>query len=485
MGDKQGQLSLSELRLLRALSSLERGELDLDSSEAKIGLPKSTVSSLARLLESKGLVRIIAENVEELSLTDKGRDALANGLPEERLVEALLRSGGVAPAESLKEELGQAFSVALGLGIKANAVKVESGQVRLLSYEGLREDAQRLRGALAAVSEGGRPDPDTLRVLVSRGLVKASRRKAVKVVLTEEGLRAVRESTPTISRLTHEVLVRGDWRQAQVRPYDVSVEPPRILPARKHPLAEFIEELKDVMVELGFVEVEGPLVELELFNFDALFQPQDHPAREIQDTLWPDLPPADLTPYADLVKVVKDVHEGGWGYVWSQDVAARLILRSQTTSVSIRVLSQRPKPPIRFFTVDKVFRADPVDATHLSDFHQLDGIMGWHGYSFRDLLGFLTQFSRKLGLEVRFKPAYFPFTEPSVEGYAKIGGSLVEVFGAGLFRPEVLRIAGVDYQVGAWGMGVERLALAKYGLSDVRDLYSKDYEFLSSFRARV
>ena len=485
MGDKQGQLSPSELRLLRALSSLERGELDLDSSEDKVGLPKSTVSSLARLLESKGLVRVITEEHEELSLTEKGLDALTNGLPEERLVEALLRSGGSAPIDSLRGTLGQAFSVALGIAVRANAARVESGQVKLTNYEGLIEGARKLRSALALVSGGGRPDPEALRALVSRGLVRTEKRKSVKVVLTEEGLRAARELTPTVSRLTHEILVRGEWRQAQIRPYDVSAEPPRLLPARKHPLAEFIEELKDIMVELGFTEVEGPLVELELFNFDALFQPQDHPAREIQDTLWPDLPPADLTPYADLVRVVKSVHESGWGYTWSQEVAARMILRSQTTSVSIRVLSQRPKPPIRFFTVDKVFRADPVDATHLSDFHQLDGIMGWHGYTFRDLLGFLTQFSRKLGLEVKFKPAYFPFTEPSVEGYAKIGNSLVEVFGAGLFRPEVLTISGVDYQVGAWGMGVERLALAKYGLDDVRDLYSKDYEFLSSFKVRV
>ena len=485
MGDKQGQLSPSELRLLKALSSLERGELDLDSSEDKVGLPKSTVSSLARLLESKGLVHVITEEREELTLTEKGLDALTNGLPEERLVEALLRSGGTATIDSLRETLGQAFSVALGLAVRANAAKVESGQVKLTNYEGFVNEARRLRSALALVSRGGRPDPEALQVLVSRGLVRTVNRRSVKVALTEEGLRAARELTPTVSRLTHEILVRGEWRQAQIRPYDVSAEPPRLLPARKHPLAEFIEELKDIMVELGFVEVEGPLVELELFNFDALFQPQDHPAREIQDTLWPDLPPADLTPYSDLVRVVKSVHESGWGYAWSQEVAARMILRSQTTSVSIRVLSQRPKPPIRFFTVDKVFRADPVDATHLSDFHQLDGIMGWHGYTFRDLLGFLTQFSRKLGLEVKFKPAYFPFTEPSVEGYAKIGNSLVEVFGAGLFRPEVLAISGVDYQVGAWGMGVERLALAKYGLDDVRDLYSKDYEFLSSFKVRV
>ncbi len=485
MVGEEGQLSPSELRLLRAIASLRGGELDLNSSEKEIGLPKSTVSSLARLLESKGFVRVEAGEEEELIITEKGREALERGLPEERLVSVLLSSGGAAPAERLEEELGQAYPAAIGLAIRFGAVRVEAGKVVLLNPEALRVNSSRLRETLAAISRGERPDADSLRQLISRGLVKTSKRRTVKVVITESGLRAVRESSPSISRLTHEILVRGDWRSVQVRPYDVTAEPPKVLPARKHLLSEFIEELKDVMVELGFTEVEGPLVELELFNFDALFQPQDHPAREIQDTLWPDLPPADLSSFSALVNVVREVHENGWGYRWSQDVAARRILRSQTTSVSIRVLHSKPEPPIRFFTIDKVFRADPVDATHLSDFHQLDGIMGWPGYSFRNLLGFLTQFSRKLGLEIKFKPAYFPFTEPSVEGYARIRDVLVEVFGAGLFRPEVLRIAGVEYPVGAWGMGVERLALAKYGLSDVRDLYSRDYEFLSSFRVRV
>ncbi|MGC9209786.1 MAG: phenylalanine--tRNA ligase subunit alpha [Acidilobus sp.] len=485
MAGGEGQLSPSEVRLLKALSELGGRGLNLDESEPLTGIPKSTVSSLSRLLEAKGLVRVITEERDDLILTDKGERALQEGLPEEKLIEVLTRLNGRAGVDVLRASLGEAYSVAAGLGVREGAIRIERGVVELINPEPLLAKAREIKDALSKVSRGERPSDDMIETLRSRGLAKVSRRRVTLIMITEKGLKAVQEAQPSISRLTHEILVKGEWKRVPLRPYDVTAEPPKLLPARKHPLSEFIEELKDIMVELGFVEVEGPLVEVELFNFDILFQPQDHPAREIQDTLWPDLPNADLSRYGQLVDVIKEVHEKGWGYKWSPEIASRMILRSQTTAVTIRVLSTRPKPPIRFFTVDKVFRADPVDATHLSDFHQLDGIMGWPGYTFRDLLGFLKEFSRKLGLEIKFKPAYFPFTEPSVEGYAKIGDSLVEVFGAGLFRPEVLRMAGVDYPVGAWGMGVERLALARLGLNDVRDLYSKDYEFLSSLRVRV
>ncbi|MGC9071116.1 MAG: phenylalanine--tRNA ligase subunit alpha [Acidilobus sp.] len=479
------QLSPSEAKLLKVLSELSDGRLNLDESETLTGMPKSTVSSVSRLLETKGLVKVITEERSEPVLTDKGLKALEQGLPEESLVEMLARLAGQASVDSLRAALGEAYSVALGLAIREGAVKVEGRQVKLINPDLVTVKARAVKEALKRISRGEAPAPDVVEALRSRGLVKLLKRRITQIIITEEGLKAAKEAFPTISKLTHEILVRGEWKQALLRPYDVTAEPPRLLPARKHPLAEFIEELKDVMRELGFAEVEGPLIEIELFNFDVLFQPQDHPAREIQDTLWPDLPNADLSPYGSLVETVREVHEGGWGYRWSPEIASRRILRSQTTAVTIRALLTRPKPPIRFFTIDKVFRADPVDATHLSDFHQLDGIMGWPGYTFRDLLGFLTEFSGKLGLVIKFKPAYFPFTEPSVEGYARIGNSLVEVFGAGLFRPEVLTMAGVDYPVGAWGMGVERLALARLGLNDVRDLYSRDYEFLASLKARV
>ena len=245
--------------------------------------------------------------------------------------------------------------------------------------------------------------------------------------------------------------------------------------------------LKDIMKELGFVEVRGPLVDIELFNFDVLFQAQDHPAREIHDTLRVKEPKrVPLDEYSSLVERVARVHERGWGYKWNPEIAARVLLRSQTTAVSARVLARRPEPPIRFFTLGRVYRSDVVDATHLPEFHQLDGIMGWPGYTFRDLIGILREVAGRLGLELRLKPGYFPFTEPSVEGYVRLpNGKWLELFGAGLFRPEVLEAVGVDYPVGAWGFGVERLAAAFYGVNDIRDLYTRDVEKLRRFPLKI
>ncbi|MGC9112651.1 phenylalanine--tRNA ligase subunit alpha [Acidilobus sp.] len=477
------QLSPSELELLKKLASL--GEpLDLEKSEELIGMPASSAASLASLLEAKGLVKVDRRTATKILLTERGEEVLRNGLPEERLLKLLEANNGSVTVDLARSSLGNDFNIAVGVAMKAGYIKIVNGVITLIDHEGFKASVINLKGGLRSIKEGGLVSEKIVDVLKGRGLVKVEQKSLISIRLLPQGL-SLASAKPSIAKLSHELIATGKWREYTLRPYDVSAEPPLRMPARKHFFAEFIEELKDLMKEMGFVEVSGPLVELELFNFDALFQPQDHPAREMHDTFWPDLPPADLSDYADIVARVRYEHEHGWGYQWDEGVASRRILRSQTTAVTIRVLASRPRPPIRFFTIDKVFRADPVDATHLSDFHQLDGIMGWEDFTFRDLLGFLSEFGKRLGLELKFKPAYFPFTEPSVEGYARIGSSMVEVFGAGLFRPEVLRIAGVDYQVGAWGMGVERLALARFGLHDVRDLYSKDYDFLRSFKVKV
>jgi len=188
---------------------------------------------------------------------------------------------------------------------------------------------------------------------------------------------------------------------------------------------------------------------------------------------------------------VKEVHERGgkvgsrgWRYSWSKDIAERLILRTQTTSVSVRFLAKRKEPPIKMFTIGKVYRPDTIDAKHLPEFHQLDGIIMDKGLNFRNLLGILQEFFRKLGIEkVKFKPSYFPFTEPSVEGYIwhpRVGW--VETFGAGMFRPEVLEVLDVKYPTAAWGIGVDRVAMIIMGIDDIRDLYSQSISYLRNRR---
>jgi len=483
---KKIPVSEGEYRVLRLIADRSLRKAELGEASEILGVSVSTLASTLRLLEEKGLVKLRDVELRRFRLTKEGEKALSEGLVEERLVRLLQARGGKAHVDEVKQELGAEAGVAIGQCIRRSIARVREGVVELiLSPDEALEKIAPLRSALEAVAKGKQPGK-IVEELRRRGLVIEEVEKRIEFELMADPNSLLDAVMVEVSRLTVDLIRSGEWRRRRLRRYDVTAEPPRLLPARVHFLTAFIEELRDVMKELGFKEVRGPMVELELFNFDALFQAQDHPAREIHDTLWIEEPKeSSLEPYRHVAERAANVHRRGWGYDWRWDIAARLILRSQTTSVSARVLSARPRPPIRFFTIGKVFRADTVDATHLADFHQLDGIEGWSEYSFRDLLGTLKEIAERLGLSLKFKPGYFPFTEPSVEGYVRLpDGSWLELFGAGLFRPEVLEILGVDYPVGAWGFGIERLAAAYYGITDIRMLYSRDYDFIRSFPAR-
>jgi phenylalanyl-tRNA synthetase alpha chain len=480
-------VSEGEYRLLQALARAGVRRGSLEELERATGIPRSTIASLAGLLAEKGLARVEAVTLEEYRLTPRGREVLEKGAPEERLVKILADAGGSAPLSSIARILGGETGAAVGEAKRRGLVEVSGGVARLrVDASRALEEASRVRRALRDVLEGRIPPAGILGELRRRGLVEVERKRRVIIELAADPLELLSRVKVEIGRLTHEMLKSGEWRRASFRAYNIAAEPPRVLPARTHFLADFIEELRDIMREMGFREARGPLVEVELYNFDLLFQAQDHPAREIHDTLKIHEPSqASLEGLEGLLDRVGRIHERGWGYKWSPEVAARLVLRSQTTSVSARILAGRPPEPLRVFTIGRVFRSDTVDATHLPQFHQLDGVEGWSGYTFRDLLGTLREIGERLGLEVKFKPAYFPFTEPSVEGYVRMpGGGWMELFGAGLFRPEVLEMAGLDYQVGAWGFGVERLAAAYYGIKDIRILYTRDYDYIRSIPLR-
>ncbi len=476
---KKGKIPISEGEYAVLKKILEKGieEFSLNDAEKLFRLEKSKVASIARLLETKSLAKVRESLKEVYVLTRKGIDAIEKGLPEESLLNLLIPRGEVNIKEA-RITLDDA-EIAIGLAKKKGLIEIRDGKIRLKVK---REEAEKMVTKIRKSLENMKFDNEVEKELLARGLIKKEGKKEVLIKIDKDALSKVEV---VYSRLSHEILSKRAIEGINLMEYNIYAEPPKIYPARKHFFSEFIEMLKDIMVELGFKEVQGPLIELELFNFDLLFQPQDHPAREIHDTLRiSENINVNVEGYRDTIKKVSMEHENGWNYKFDEEKTKRLVLRSQTTSVSVRTLLTKPEPPIRFFTIDKVYRSDVVDASHLPEFYQLDGVMGDYGYTFRDLLGFLKEFAERLGLEIKFKPSYFPFTEPSVEGYANINGRWVELFGAGLFRPEVLRMTGVDYPVGAWGMGVERLAMARLGVNDIRLLYSEDYNFLRSFKMR-
>ncbi len=237
---------------------------------------------------------------------------------------------------------------------------------------------------------------------------------------------------------------------------------------------------------MGFEEIEGDYVESCFWNMDVLFIPQDHPARDMQDTLYCKKPKK-MEIDRDLLRVIKEIHENGgntssrgWGYRFSEEEAKKVLLRTHTTVNTIRYLYKNPEPPAKVFSIGKVFRRENLDATHLPEFYQIEGIVHEEGANFRQLIGILKEFYRRIGFEkIRFRPAYFPYTEPSMEMEVFWKGKWMELGGSGIFRPEVTLPAGVKNPVLAWGLSLERLAMLKLDLDDIRILYENDLKWLN------
>ena len=316
-------------------------------------------------------------------------------------------------------------------------------------------------------------------------------RETIYYLLTDSGVPAksdLIESGVTgdeIGILTSEMLASGEWRNREFRSYNIGAPPKRVLPGRTNPYSEYLRDVKDKLVSLGFEEFDGPLVETEFWNGDALFMPQFHSARDIHDVYYlkdPSHAKAIEQPWLD--QVAKTHEDGwntksqGWGYPFDKDFTRRLVLRSQGTVLSAKQLP-KAKVPGRYFGVVRCFRYDQIDATHGADFYQTEGIVLSKDVNFKTLLGLLKMFALEVAgaQEFRYVPAYFPFTEPSIEIHIKhpvLGW--FELGGSGIFRPEVTKPLGVDVPVLAWGLGIDRMALMQLGLDDLRELFTYDIE---------
>ncbi len=288
-----------------------------------------------------------------------------------------------------------------------------------------------------------------------------------------------------VNALSAQMLKDGSWKDKKFRGYNITMPPNRVPLGREHAYAQFLRQVKDKLVALGFQEFDGSLVETEFWNSDALFMPQFHAARDIHDVYYVDTPThARHVPSAYVDAVAAEHERGassgsrGWQYSFDKNFTKRLILRSQGTVMSAKTLPTAAVPG-KYFGVLRVFRHDKVDATHLSDFYQTEGIVLGKDVNLQMLLGLLKIFAEEFAHaeEVKYVPGYFPFTEPSVEVHIKhpqIGW--MELGGSGIFRPEVTKPLGIDVPVAAWGIGVDRMATIQMKITDIRDLFSFDLE---------
>jgi phenylalanyl-tRNA synthetase alpha chain len=527
-GDIQNAVkNLHPLEARIVLAYKKGDDLTVERVEKELGLKGGNGNQALSWLAGKGIVgEIRREPGVFYELTDLGREWKEKGSPEERIIELVrIKPGMSLPdiAQNLgldNRDVGSAFGGLSKLGVLAmdggKGVSIALPADQLRNGRPVKgEAADRLaliRGLLdrAAAAEGGLLAEAALSpaeravicgIAKKRGAVDVPFRQADRETVVfgfsddwqalAEALRDAGITGDEIGTLTAEMLETGAWKGRTFRSYNVKVPPTRLLAGRSNPYAQFLEDVKDKLASLGFEEFDGPLVETEFWNSDALFMPQFHSARDIHD-VYHIADPSQSGAFAKAASIeepwlsnVAAAHENGgstgsrgWNYAFDRDFTRRLILRSQGTVLSAKTLP-RANIPGKYFGIVRCFRYDRVDATHLSDFYQTEGIVLGEDVNLKTLLGMLDMFAREVAgaKEVKYVPGYFPFTEPSVEVHIKhpILGWF-ELGGSGIFRPEVTSSLGVNVPVAAWGIGIDRMALMALGLNDLRELFSYDIE---------
>ena len=526
------QLHPLEVRTLRAAGE---GPFTAANLMAAAGMNLGQCNQAFSWLESKGLIAEREKILEvRYELTELGEEYRRDGLPEERMV-ALLRHAGTMPMREIasrlgleQRDVGSAYGALAREGVLAmdgdRLVSAAGGEsARVATVRGLLDRLAGGSAAAEALTEAEREQAAALsrKRGVAKGMVRTTESKTVSYVLTAAGretrqvavgrtipleaegelgdvegsvaLQVKRSERPQVGALTPDMLADGSWREVQFRRYNVNSPPGRVLLGRRNPYTAYLDRVRDQLTALGFEEFDGPLVETNFWCCDALFMPQFHAAREEHDVYFIKQPRhASHLPEPYLERVAATHTDGwqtgsrGWGYRFDPDFARRTILRSHGTVVSARTLT-RAKVPGKYFGIMRCFRPDDVDASHLADFYQTEGIVLGEHVNLKTLLGLLKLFAEEVAgaasADVRYEPAYFPFTEPSVEVFIRhptVGW--IELGGSGIFRPEVTRPLGVDVPVLAWGLGIDRMAMMSLGIDDIRDLFSPD---LDQVRRRV
>ncbi len=496
---KEEQLIASLHPLERAVLPVLKDHLSVSEIEKLANLQEVEVVRALQWLENKQIIRINRNTKELVTLDENGKRYVKEGLPEKRFLVALehpLTIHEVQQRASLdKDEL----TISLGLLKRKNLIVLSDKISRTKQAEELikkeSSEEQFLKMLPIDTAKLSSQQKQVYEELKKRKeIIRTDIRKIKTVVLTDLGRRLLTLDLKReyLEALTPSMLKSQAWKQKPFRRYDVTINVPKVTAAKQHFVNQANAYIKRIWLDMGFKEMTGPMLESTFWNFDALFVPQDHPARELQDTFY--IKGQSPLPSKDIVAKVKKAHESGtskstgWQYSWNQKKAQELVLRTHTTSLSARTLASLniKDLPAKYFTVSKAFRNEALDWSHLFEFDQTEGIVIDENMNFRHLLGYLKEFFRKMGFEkIRFRPHFFPYTEPSVECdvYHPVKKKWIELGGAGIFRPEVVQpLLGRDIPVLAWGLGVGRIIMDYWELQDIRDLYKNDLKQISEIK---
>lgn len=480
------------------LLALQEGEIaDSCALAAERGWDHLALVGVLKSLEADERVTSVPMKREGWKLTAEGEQYREAGSPEARVF-ALIKARGRATKEDIEAALGEVGKLGVGVAMKNRWVSLDKQTKDFsASCESVSDDTQASLRGLEGLGK------DALDALKKRKLVAPTSTTAFRVSKTDKFALG---ASKALAELTAEMVLKGTWKDHGFKSFNfANASGARCTGGSLHPLMKVRTEIRNILLLMGFEEMPtNQWVESSFWNFDTLFQPQQHPARDAHDTFFVESPgrAQDLPP--QYLEAVKTMHESGgrgstgWRYTWSEDEARKNILRTHTTAVTSRVLNRLAEDykktgvfkPRKCFSIDRVFRNETLDHTHLAEFHQVEGFVADRGIGLGHLIGVLREFFLRLGITgLRFKPAYNPYTEPSMEifGYHPLLKKTVELGNSGVFRPEMLLPMGLpeDVTIIAWGIGLERTAARMYGIRGIRELFSHEQDLADTRKRPV
>ncbi len=488
-------------KLIESLSPHERKilpyikEKKISEICKKSNLDRTSVLRSLEYLKNKGLIELNFEKKKIVGIGINGSLYISKGLPERRLLNLLDKKRILSLEEVQKQSKlsDDEFRAAIGALKRKAIIELKNGKIIFsANKEEISKKSPEEIFLESLPLEYDSLTPEQLYALKSlqsrKDIIQIKEKKIISIEITNLGHELIQSKIKgqnLIEQVTSEILKKDSyWKGKKFRRYDINSSVPEISGGKQHFVNQAVEYARKIWVEMGFKEMTGNLITSSFWNFDALFTAQDHPVRDMQDTFF--INQKTELPDKKIVRAVKKSHETGtagskgWQYSWSKEEAKKLVLRTHTTCLSSQTLAKLKKEdlPAKFFAIGKCFRNETVDWSHGFEFNQTEGIVIDENANFRNLLGYLQEFFRKMGFKkIRFTPAYFPYTEPSVEISAWHPEKKVwlELGGAGIFRPEVtIPLLGKNIPVLAWGPGFDRILLDYYKIKDLRELYKND-----------
>ncbi len=501
---------MDEQNLIESLSPIERKVLPLLREEEQTvdnlvteELDKTTILRALAFLKNKNLVMITQQESQIIDLGVFGIQYSKKGLPERILLNALLKEKEIAIRDiKAKTRLSDnEAKVSLGTLKRKALVEIQKGIIVLTAQPSSitkKSLEEQFLETLPKPLENLEPQEKlALENLKKRKeIIEIKEQKTITTQLTELGkkISSMNIKSDMIEQLTPKILKSNIWNSKKFRRYDLTTPVPRIYGGKRHFVNQATDSAKQIWLDMGFKEMTGKMSITGFYNFDALFTAQDHPVREMQDTFFiKDM--IGKLPSKEKIEQVKKSHEGGcdgslgWCTKWKEEDAKKVLLRTHTTPWSIQTLHEIAKSnefPAKYFALGKCFRNETVDWSHGFEFNQTEGIVVDKDANFRQLLGYLIQFFKKMGYEnLRIRPAYFPYTEPSLEidVFHPVHKKWVELGGAGMFRPEVtIPIFGKHVPVLAWGPGFDRIITQFFKINDLRNMYKNNINQLREMK---